>query len=65
MSIANDLKIQQQPQRQDSLAEQLHDLCIVATRLGMYDAVDWLREAVALARGAHTAYGATVARSPR
>lgn len=35
-------QIPQLPQRQDSLADQLHDLHIVATRLGMYDAADWL-----------------------
>jgi hypothetical protein len=32
----------QQPQRQDSLAAQLRDLHVVAARLGMYDAADWL-----------------------
>lgn len=31
-----------QPQRQDSTLEQLTDLHTVATRLGMYDAADWL-----------------------
>lgn len=34
--------IKQQPQRQDSLSEQLDDLHRVAARLGMYDAADWL-----------------------
>lgn len=29
-------------QRQDSQADQLYDLWIVATKLGMYDAADWL-----------------------
>lgn len=32
----------QEPQRQDSLAEQLKDLHILAARYGMYDAADWL-----------------------
>lgn len=30
------------PQRQDSLVEQLHDLFLFATKLGMYDAADWI-----------------------
>jgi hypothetical protein len=30
------------PQRQDSLTDQLIDLHIVATKLGMYDAADWM-----------------------
>lgn len=34
--------IPQQPQRQDSLLDQLEELHIAATRLGMYDAADWL-----------------------
>lgn len=33
---------EQQPQRQDSLRQQLIDLHVVASRLGMYDAADWL-----------------------
>jgi hypothetical protein len=32
------------PQRQDSLAEQLRDLRLVANKLGMYDAADYIRE---------------------
>lgn len=37
----------QQPQRQDSLTDQLRDLHRVAARLGMYDAADWLwKEAI-------------------
>lgn len=32
----------QLPQRQDSLLDQLHDLQRVATKLGMYDAADFL-----------------------
>jgi len=36
-------KIPQQPQRQDSLNEQLRDLINVANRLGMYDAADSLQ----------------------
>lgn len=34
--------IEQRPQRQDSLEEQVLDLHIAAARLGMYDAADWL-----------------------
>lgn len=34
--------IPKQTQRQDSLTEQLKDLKIVAVKLGMYDAVDYL-----------------------
>lgn len=34
--------IPQQAERQDCLADQLSDLHIVAARLGMYDAADWL-----------------------
>jgi len=33
----------QQPQRQDSLMDQLQDLRMVANRCGMYDAADYLR----------------------
>lgn len=36
--------ISQQPQRQDSLTEQLSDLHAVATRLGMYDAADFITQ---------------------
>lgn len=35
--------IAQRPQRQDDVLTQLNDLHWVATRLGMYDAADWLR----------------------
>ncbi len=31
-------------QRQDSLQDQLEDLIVVATRNGMYDAADWIRQ---------------------
>ena len=31
-------------QRQDSLDDQIDDLCMVAVRLGMFDADDWLKE---------------------
>ena len=34
--------IKQQPQRQDSLREQLKTLHVAATRLGCYDAADWI-----------------------
>lgn len=40
--IASELQIPQQPQRQDSLRDQLRDLHMVATRLGMYDAADFI-----------------------
>lgn len=30
-------------QRQDDLLTQLEDLVMVATRLGMYDAADWIK----------------------
>ena len=33
-----------QDQRQDSLMDQLEDLSLVAVRLGMYDASDYLRK---------------------
>jgi hypothetical protein len=36
----------QQPQRQDSLRDQLTDLHRVAARLGMYNAADWLWKAM-------------------
>lgn len=36
----------QQPRRQDSIINQLHDLRLVAQRLGMYDAADYLRVAL-------------------
>lgn len=35
-------KIPELPQRQDSLIDQLEDLVATATRLGMYDAADWV-----------------------
>lgn len=31
-------------QRQDSLDDQIDDLCMVAVQLGMFDAADWLKE---------------------
>lgn len=31
------------PQRQDSLSDQLEDLYLVANKLGMYDAADYLK----------------------
>lgn len=30
------------PQRQDDLTSQLHDLILFGTKLGLYDAVDWI-----------------------
>jgi hypothetical protein len=39
-------KIPKCPQRQDDLTAQLLDLRIVANRLGMYDAADWLTERI-------------------
>ena len=38
-------KVPEMAQRQDSVTEQMHDLLAVATRLGMYDARDWVRDA--------------------
>ncbi len=45
ISTADKLQIKQQPQRQDSLSAQLRDLHILAARVGMYDAADWLWKA--------------------
>ena len=45
-SILNTVNIEQQPQRQDSTTDQLRDLCIVANRLGMYDASDYIRNII-------------------
>jgi hypothetical protein len=39
----NEVK-EQLPQRQDSLSEQLRDLRLVANKLGMYDAADYIKE---------------------
>jgi hypothetical protein len=38
--------IPRQTQRQDSLSDQLADLRLVANRLGMYDAADWLSDQI-------------------
>lgn len=38
-------KIPEMAQRQDSVTEQVQDLLNVATKLGMYDARDWLMKA--------------------
>ena len=38
------------PQRQDSVLSQLHDLRLVADRLGMYDASDWVQAHIEEAR---------------
>ncbi len=35
-------QLDQQPQRQDSLAAQLYDLRAAAKRLGLYDAADFI-----------------------
>jgi len=35
-------KIPKMAQRQDSVTQQIEDLLLVATKLGMYDARDWL-----------------------
>lgn len=35
--------IPQQPQRQDGIQDQLHDLRVAANKLGLYDAADLLR----------------------
>ena len=45
-SILTTVNIEQQPQRQDSTTDQLKDLCIVANRLGMYDASDYIRSII-------------------
>jgi hypothetical protein len=37
-------QIEQVPQRQDSLEDQLHDMARAANRLGCYDAADWIRQ---------------------
>lgn len=37
----------QQPQRQDSLRNQLSDLILLANRAGMYDAADWVLQRLA------------------
>lgn len=39
---ASDIPVLKVQQRQDSETEQLYDLWMVATKLGMYDAADWL-----------------------
>jgi len=46
--VAEPTWLEQRPQRQDSLADQLTDLHRVAARLGMYDAADWLWKAMQL-----------------
>lgn len=38
------LLIPQQPQRQDSVEDQLRDLAVAANKLGMYDAADFIRD---------------------
>lgn len=40
------VSIPQQRQRQDALNDQLRDLIPVATKLGMYDAADYLRKVI-------------------
>lgn len=49
--------IEHQEQRQDSLLDQLRDLAVVADRLGMYDAADFLVDAQGTDRVKH--YGET------
>ena len=39
-------KLNQCPQRQDSTTEQLIDLYVVATKLGFYDAADFIKDTV-------------------
>lgn len=36
----------QLPQAQYDLSQQLHELCIAAVKLGLYDAHDWLLQRV-------------------
>jgi len=43
--------IPQLVQRQDSLNSQLNDLCLVANRLGMYDASDYIRKLISIKIG--------------
>lgn len=38
-------------QRQDGIADQVDDLYMVAIRLGMYDAADWMRGYMEAERG--------------
>lgn len=38
-------KIPEMTQRQDSVTDQVKDLLMVATKLGMYDARDWVQQA--------------------
>lgn len=38
--------IEQQPQRQDSLDDQLRDVKAMANRMGCYDAADWIERAM-------------------
>lgn len=45
--------IPRQPQRQDSLAEQMRDLRIAAIRLGLYDAYDHLFQMMRSEEGDH------------
>ena len=45
------------PQRQDSAIDQLQDLARVAVRLGMYDAVDVMRQAFELGKFDDIRYG--------
>lgn len=39
-------KLPQQHQRQDALNDQLHDLAVFSSRLGMYDAANFIRNIV-------------------
>lgn len=49
--------IPSRPQRQDSTMEQLHDLVLVANRLGMYDAADAIKQAFELGKFNNIRYG--------
>ena len=39
-------KIPKMAQRQDSASDQISDLLMVASKLGMYDARDWILQAI-------------------
>jgi hypothetical protein len=44
--IVFSMAVNQQPQRQDALNNQLRDLIFVANRLGCYDAADYLKRVI-------------------
>ncbi len=38
------IKVNQLPQRQDSIADQMHDLYFIANKFGLYDCADYIRD---------------------